>query len=510
MRMLLPRALALVLLVAPLPLHAQGGGASPRPLARADSLFEAGERERAKVAYQAVIAADPQSSRALYQLARLEPRGSARAVSLLRRYVALEPEDAWGHGALARALVDAGEPRASLAAYDAALVLEPGEREFVLGRARALARSGRTGAAAGEYQRWLDRNPDDAEALRELADDLRQARRPRAAARALERSLRLEENEVAAGRLRALRMETAPAVRPQLRGSRDSDGNTVLTTRLEADASVAEGLRVGVLGGRVESGDGVAASTAWEGGVRLGWQPSRSAMVDALGGVAVLPSAAAGSAGEALPLVRLRARWRPESGPSAEVRVQHEPVTATPLLLGTPVVLGEARGVVDLPLLGPLHARALGRAGRLEAAGETNTRVGFGGGGVVRLGGASEVGAVYQRTGYAAPSAAGYFAPERIESVEVGAYTEYYGAWPLTIALDAGAGGERIADWGGVVGGWEPAFRLWSQLSWSLSPGRELRLEAEAYETRAGAAIAPTADGWRWGSLGLSFHTAIR
>lgn len=500
----------LVLLLLPATSNAQQRTAARATLAQADSLFAAGESERARAAYEALLQREPDHTRALFQVARLLDRGSPRAVALLRRYVALEPQDAWGHWALGEALAAAGSLDASVSSLAEAQRLQPGERDFIIARARVLARAGRPSDAAAAYQQWLESSPGDAEALREQAEQLRRAGRPRAAAAVLERLARLGADASAEARLEALRMELAPAVEPSLRVSADSDGNTVAWARVRADAPVTEGVRLGFTGGRVQSEGGLLASAAWEGALALDWSVGRGAGVKMEAGAAAVAGGGPTGASEIVPLLRLRARWRPEQGPAAELRLHNEPVSATPLLLGAPVVLSEARGSVDLPLVGALYARGLARAGRLTAPETTNQRFGYGGGGVLRLGGATEAGALYQRMQYAEDSDAGYFAPAAIEAVEVSGYTEYYGLWPLVLALDAGVGAERITDWEAPQGEWERAFRVWSLLSWTIRPGRELRLETEAYETRAGAALAPTAQGWRWGSVGLSFRAAVR
>ena len=64
-------------------------------LQQADAAYTAGERERAQGLYRAVLASDPDNTRAIFQLARLAPLGSAEAITLLRRYLALEPGDPW-------------------------------------------------------------------------------------------------------------------------------------------------------------------------------------------------------------------------------------------------------------------------------------------------------------------------------------------------------------------------------------------------------------------------------
>jgi hypothetical protein len=206
-----------------------------------------------------------------------------------------------------------------------------------------------------------------------------------------------------------------------------------------------------------------------------------------------------------------RARARVGVGDGAvDLRLRREPIAATPLLLGTPVISTEARGTLDLPLPGPFLARALGRFGTLTGRSDENQRVGFGGGLAARAGELTEIALLYQQTAYDAPSSAGYFAPERIESLEAGGYSEYYGAWPLTLAVEAGVGVERITEWRATSASWKPAFRLWSMVAWELDSGGELRLEAEAYDTRAGTAIVPDAAAWRWGSISTSIRMPLR
>ncbi len=90
-------ALLLLLLVAYSP--TSEAQAAQGLLQRADAAYSSGNRELAKSLYRAVLASDPNNSRAAYQLARLSP--SAEAVALLRRYVKLQPEDPWGYMALA-------------------------------------------------------------------------------------------------------------------------------------------------------------------------------------------------------------------------------------------------------------------------------------------------------------------------------------------------------------------------------------------------------------------------
>lgn len=430
------------LLAAAVPAAAQ----APALTARGDSALARGDTTAARAAYEAAVSADSTASRALYQLGTLHPAGSAAAIMLLRRYVQLEPDDAWGLLALGRALEQAGSSEAAHNAYVAALRLEPGEAEFV-----AAAR----GAGIEPARRWT--------------------------------------------------------VEPVSGASGDSDGNRVV--RAGAAASFAAGgrLRLGLSAARVAVDDEWSSATAWEGRVRGEYQPLPRLTVEAAAGALRIQPDAAFS-GTAFGAVRTaavaaaRARWRPENGPTLDVRLRHEPLAATPQLFASGVVLTEARATADFPLAGPLRVRGLGRLGSLrEPHGiHTNRRTTWGAGPVLRGRSGTELSALFATTSYSDPSDAGYFAPDRIDAVDVGVYWEHYGWWPVTLALDLGGGVERVTQHESPAGDWQPALRLWSQASWSATDHAELRLEVEAYRTQV-AEVATSPGTWQWGaaSLGL-------
>src|SRR2546422_9224497 len=84
------------------PRRATGQGGSPGAvaLARADSAFAAGSTRTAARNYGAVLAADPDNSRAVFRLAQLSRGDPAVALQLFQRYVRLEPSDPWGYMAV--------------------------------------------------------------------------------------------------------------------------------------------------------------------------------------------------------------------------------------------------------------------------------------------------------------------------------------------------------------------------------------------------------------------------
>lgn len=428
-------ALLLWLALTPAALSAQQDAAA-RLLARADAAFEAGDSAAARAAYLELLRLDPEQSRAVFQLARLQPPGSGEQVRLLHRYTELEPQDAWGWASLGDALVDAGDEDAARAAYR---------------RARAHA-------------------PDDADIAASLG-----ALQPDASPR---------------------RMTLEPLVRV----ASDSDGSRLLRTGAAASVTIAARSRIAVDAARLTV-DGTSAVSGWDAGLFGEWRPAAPFLLSARAGM-ISAQSETGGADVREPTLQARMRWRPQHGPALELRARHEPLTATPELLALPVVLSEARAVVELPLAGPLYARGVGRYGRLRDDVNTNTRLMWGAGPVIRLGPAFELNALVGRSSYAEPSASRYFAPERVDLIDAGFYWEREGD-ALVLALDAGGGIERITRFHEPAGDWARALRLWSQATWWLTPAAALRVEAEAYDTRAGEVVV--AEGaWRWASLGAS------
>src|SRR5881396_1918281 len=109
---------------------AQDTSALARRLARADAAFVAGDATTAAREYAAALEVDPENSRATYRLADLSKRRDPpRALKLFRRYVALEPSDAWGYMALGDALARSGSYGDALRSYDDALRLAPDRSE---------------------------------------------------------------------------------------------------------------------------------------------------------------------------------------------------------------------------------------------------------------------------------------------------------------------------------------------------------------------------------------------
>jgi len=477
-------------------------------LGLADAAFSAGDLALAKQAYADVLESEPENSRAAYQLARLMPKGSREARRLFGRYVLLEPQDPWGYMALGDALAASGRVKEAIRQYDEAMAIAPAERDVWIGLGKILVRAGRIDRAVRTYEKWIERHSGDALAWRELGNARRRAGRFPEAAEALERSLSIEPHDATERRLRLALAQSAPSITPSARMIRDSDGNSVLRGGLEGDWKVGDRTRMGLSLARVESSDPAVTALSDEFSLTGRWRPRRVFSLSGLAGIARTRGVEPEEETTTTPVLGLRARWRAAGrGPNGEIRLTHAPVTSTPFLLSRPLVLGEVRAIFETPLIHPLRLRALGRIGRLDDDDERNRRVGYGGALVFRLGSAGELSGQYHELSYDMPTTAGYFAPERVQTIEASTYLEYGGGrWPIVLALDAGAGTQRVAEHGQEPSVWGRMYHFWGLMSWGFRPGCRLELEIEGYDSQvAGESLTLGAD-WRSRSATLSLR----
>jgi hypothetical protein len=415
-------------------------------VARGDSALAAGDTTAARIAYEAALAANPRESRALYQLATLRRAGSPEEIGLLRRYTEVQPGDAWGFSALGAAYLAAGDRDAARAAYGTALALAPDAGDI---RARAaeldpLARRGRPGHVS---------------------------------------------------------------IEPSSRVIRDSDGTGTWRLGLNVAVPVLRDVRLSAAGSRLSLRDAWGVEAAgWEGSAAAEWRQGES--LGLFGSAGAVQVSGTGTPMTITPTLHVRARATSESGLLGDVRIRREPLAATPHLLLQPVIVAEATGLVQVPVTGPWHARAVGRLGRFDAPDHVNHRTSLGGGPVYRFRGGPELAMTWRRTTFADSTDAGYFAPARVDGVDLGIYHEHYRWRPLSIVVDAGLGVQRLADFAGSMGEWGPALRLWSQVIWPVAPGTALKLELEAYESQMSDIVAPANGAWRWGSATL--YLAVR
>ena len=372
-------------------------------------------------------------------------RDDPAALRLFQRYVELEPEDPWGYMAVAEALARAGRYGDALRSYDAALRLAPGEPEAVAGRAKVFARA-------------------------------------RAA---------------------------APAVTPLVSGSRDSDGNTTFRLGGSAELQARGPLRLGVEASHDRVTDGVSTAGLEQLALRSAWRAGRLASVEgALGGTRLERSDRGSTT--VVPTGRVRARWRSSAhGPAVDIRAQRGVLGVSPLLVDNRVVRTELRAVVEIPLTRTLKLRGLGRTAWLRDIADLNHRTALGGVVAVALSPAIELSGQVHQIRYSHASTAGYFAPRLGQVVEAGSYLEFETARGWLLAIDVGAGAQRVAEFGGQPGPWTRSLRGYAFITAPLAPGRALQLELEGEDSPIAREAATTAGAWRYGSAALSLRWAL-
>jgi tetratricopeptide (TPR) repeat protein len=481
-------------------------------LQQADAAYAAGERERAKRLYRAVLASDPNNSRAIFQLARLAPEGSAEAIALLRHYLALEPQDPWGRMALGDALAQAGHLDEAIEQYHRAQHEAPGESDVYIGLGRILRNAGRTDELIETYEAWVSQQPKNATAWRELGRARQQAQRYPEAANAYAQSLEIKKDDRTLGLLEGVLAESALSLRPYLGHSSDSDDNRITRWGLQGDWQFTERSRLGLLAEQVDvrNPSTSTSGTVDEFALSARWQPLSLLRLDALAGIARLDADQFAQNATNQPLGRLGLRWRRSAdGPALELRLTQNPLIATPELVAQPVELTEIKGSFETPLAGSWRARASGERGRLDATTDVNHRSSYQLGPIYRWRPVADFGLLFSEQDYQHPSAAGYFAPQRAQAIELGTYLEYDRLWPMTFALDAGVGQQRVERFGETMGDWIWTDRLWALVSWALKPGVRLELELEHNDSPvAGNTVTPTSN-WSSNSVILSLRFGV-
>ncbi|MBI4460923.1 MAG: tetratricopeptide repeat protein, partial [Acidobacteria bacterium] len=479
----------------------------------ADAAFAEEDSTTAEQEYRAVLTLEPDNSHATFRLAQLlEKRDRAESERLFRRYLELEPEDAWGYMALAEFFAHADRYDQALRWYAEAVRHAPQERDAVLGRARVLGRSGHTDQAIDIYEQWLGSHPEDEAAWRELARERGRAGRPKSAQVALEQAAAIAPDEGTPERIEYFRRAAAPAIEPLGSFSWDSDGNARQRVRIGGDFAAGDVARVGVAVGRTRVSDDFEDRSFSDFAVTTRWRPRAAFELHAAGGAVRLDSMPGGpgmqrSAGY-LGTAEVRARATAPGGVARlDLRFNRNLLDATPALVANRIVRNEVRARPEFAITRRFRVRALGGVGSIRGGGERNTRSTVGGGAGWNLTPAVEVSANYAQIRYAHPSRAGYFAPDQIQTMQAGSYMEFEGNTAL-MALDLGAGAERLQEQGAGFGPWRPSLSAYALLSFMLRPGRELRFEMEGYDTQAGPVVAPTAS-WKYGSAAVSFHWAL-
>ena len=479
-------------------------------LARADAAWEAGDRRTAEAEYAAVAALDPRHSRAVYRLAELRrTRDPAAAIALYRSYVVLEPDDAWGYLALGNALASRGDLAAARPAYAGALRRAPRERDIYVEAARVLTRAGFVAEAVRAYTAWLAISPGDAESRRELA---------------------------------RVQRRTAGWVEPAVGGTHDSDGTTTWLTGVAVATPDLGRARLVASASHGAAGDALASRGSADARVgtifhttpalslefSAGAQRIDRAFIDTTGaggsgtgggpGLGGRPSApigqaptAEGGTTELVPVARARLIWRDHGGRlRIEARASRQVLATSPYLVAQGVRRDEIGGELDLRVAGPLRARAFGGAGIVHNEAEANARRLIGGA-IAWVPQGLDISLRAQELSYGGPTGLAYFAPRYVRTLELTTYLERE-LGTAQLALDAGAGAQRVATWNELPGSWSPAARLWAQLAKPVTSRVSLGADAEAYDSRVGTEMpsfeAP-AGRWRYVSLRMWLRAAM-
>src|SRR5262249_48230672 len=443
-----------------------------------------------------------------FRLAQLLPPGSPEAIALLRRYVKLEPQDAWGTMALGNALAKAGDVDGAIAQYGVARGKAPAESDVYTGLGRILRDAGRTDEQVENYERWVSAQPRNADAWFELGRARGRAKRYAEAADAYAASYAIRKDETSEEALDGALAESGPSLRPFFGLSNDTDQNRIKRWGLDAERQLTSRSRWGLHAERAEVWDPFSSGTMDSLALFAKWQPLSQLRLDALGGISRLYTAQTDAH---RPLGALRMRWnRPAEGPAVEIRATQAPLLATPGLVAQPVELAEIKAGFDLPIEGPIRARVRGQSGVFDSPIDVNRRKGYQVGPVYRWRPAAEVGVFYSRLAYDHATTAGYFAPELAETIELGTYYEYDGLWPFTFSIDAGAGQQRVQKFGEDIRDWIATYRLYGLASYEVKPGVSVDLELEHYDSPiAGNAVAPVAN-WRYNAALLSLRIGVR
>ncbi len=290
----------------------------------------------------------------------------------------------------------------------------------------------------------------------------------------------------------------------QVAGSRDSDGNVMFRLGTTVDLAASSTTRFGLTASHAGVKDGVGAAGLDEVVLRGTWRPRKGSSVDATAGFVR-------AAARLAPSGQVRVRWRRSAdgnGLALDLRARRGILDGTPQLVANRVARSELGGVLNVPLVGALRLRGIGRAAVLQDSLESNWRTLLGGAVVLAVLPGGEVSGQYTELRHARASTAGYFAPRLVQVVQAGSYVEVEAARALTLALDVGAGVGRVAAQGAPLGPWRPALRGYALVLLPLAGRTQLSLEVEA-EDSPGAGEVATSPSWRYLSTALSLRWSL-
>jgi hypothetical protein len=385
--------------------------------------------------------------------------------------------------------------------YRQVLELDPYQSHAVY-RLGQLSRNNET--ALDWFRKYTELEPDDAWGWVAVGDKYLRLGKAVEARRSYERAAKLAPKaEDIRERLARARLRAAPGLEPLGGYERDSDGNSTWRAGLGADMAIRGGFRLGARAWQANISDGFSSAKINTGILRLEGRPSMAVRTELSFGLSqfIIPETASWTT----PVADFRFRWRsPEGSPAVDLRVQRLALGTTPLLVANRAMRDEARFSLELPL-GALRARVGGRAAMIESlVEEANTRLQGDAALVLPMGWQGEFSVQYHQLGFSRASTAGYFAPRRVETLEGATYWEVGGNGRVSLALDLGAGIQRLAKQQEEIGPWKLALRGWSMLSVDLASSVQWRVEAEGYSAPFAPVGVVTAPNWRYFSVTAS------
>jgi hypothetical protein len=160
-------------------------------------------------------------------------------------------------------------------------------------------------------------------------------------------------------------------------------------------------------------------------------------------------------------------------------------------------------------LISRIKYRGAAKTARYDAVNESSTRTVLATGLAATVTDAAEISGMFQELRFDHLTTSGYFSPRLAQLAELGTYAEFESQSGSVLALDAGAGAQRVSPFGVATASWKPAFRLFAQLTVPVRPGSELRAEVDSYDSAFGdGAVSST--NWRYISGSLSLRFALR
>ena len=206
-------------------------------LAAGDEAWRAGKLDEALARYEAVLASDSTSARAVFRVATMLAwrNDLGRSERMFRLYLRLAPADDDGRIGLARTIAWAGRYEQAVPLCDSVLTANPKQRDAALLAAQARAWSGKLRVAINRYRNWLSDHPNDADAWMALAQTWQWADRPEEARSALDHALAADpSNAKARTQLDWVNVAHTPSLEPTISSSNDSDDNQSTTYLIRA------------------------------------------------------------------------------------------------------------------------------------------------------------------------------------------------------------------------------------------------------------------------------------